>query len=132
MAGKAGYKAVFSVAGVTVGKVKGMTIDFDTNLADASTRDGGGFRGNCPTLSGCTFSGEQLWVEDDTALLAIIQAWLNKTRVLINSTDESGGTGFTFNAHIGTLGKGEPLDDVQTLSFSGSSDGAITPVSIGS
>jgi hypothetical protein len=127
---KAGYRAVITIAGVTVGKARDVQASFETTLADASTRDGNGYRGKCPALSGCSLTIDQLWVEDDTALLAIEQAWLNKTRVAITLVDETGGKGWSFYGYVGTLDKGEPLDDVQTLGCSAESDGEISTVNV--
>jgi hypothetical protein len=130
MACKAGYKAVLTIGGVTVGKARDVTVTMDKTLADASVRDGNGFWGRCPALRGISISADQLWVEDDAGLLAIESAWLNDTLVAIQIVDITGGKGWSFNGYIGTLEKGEPLNDVQTFSFEAESDGTISTVNV--
>ena len=127
MAGTAGYKAVLKLGGVTLGKCQDVNVSFNKTLAEASTRDGEGFRGKCPALKDISVSGTQLWVSDDTGLTTIMSAWFNDTLLAAEVTDIADGTGWTFNCFVGTLGKGEPLDGVQTLSFAIESDGIITP-----
>jgi len=127
---KAGFRAVLTIGGVTVGKARDVTVSMDKTLADASVRDGNGFWGRCPALRGIRISADQLWVEDDAGLLAIESAWFNDTLVAIQVVDISGGKGWSFNGYIGNLEKGEPLDDVQTLSFEAESDGVITQVNV--
>jgi len=129
MAGKSGYKAVISLNGVVLGKTENADATFNKTLAEASTRDGEGFRGKCPALKDIAISGNQLWVPTDAGLLLLLSAWFEDTRVEVVMTDEAAGYGWTFHAFVGTLGKGEPLDGVQTLSYNIESDGKITPLS---
>jgi predicted secreted protein len=127
MAGTAGYIAVISVGSVVIGKAQDVTASFNKTLAEASTRDGEGWRGKCPALKDVSISADQLWVANDAGLQAITSAWFNDTLVNVALADENSGTGWSFKGFIGTLEKGEPLDDVQTLSFTIESDGKVTP-----
>ena len=125
MSGVAGYSAVVTVGGSTVGKARDVQASFETTLADASTRDGAGFRGKCPCLSGCSVTIDQLYVSSDAAVSAIEAAWLGKSLVAVTLAVGDGGS-WSFNGYIGTLDKGEPIDDVETLGCTIDSDGLIT------
>ena len=128
MGGSAGFNAVLTVGGTTIGKARDCTVTLEKTLADASVRDGNGYWGRCPALKGITISCDQLWVADNAGLLAIESAWLNDTLVAFTVVDESGGKGWSFSGYIGTLTKGEPLNDVQTFAFEAESDGTVTTI----
>lgn len=130
--GKPGYNASLSVgvSPTVCGKMKDVTLDQVASAIDISTRDGAGWKKFIQGLKEWSISGEQLWVPDDTAYELIETAFRAGSEIAVSMLDVAGagGHGWTGNAIVTKLGRGEPLDGALVVPVELKGTGALTVV----
>jgi predicted secreted protein len=114
MAPLAGFNAVLTVDGNTVGKASDVELSLGSTEVDISTRDGAGWKAFLQGLKEFSATVDQLWVPTDAALQALRDSWLNGTLLAAVFTDDE-GNGFSGDVFVSAMSKGEPLDDAVTL-----------------
>jgi len=84
---KKGYACQLKVAGVAAGRARDVKLTGDGKEIDVSSRAGAGWKEFLQGLKEWAISVDQVWVADDTQLLALLTAWLNGTTVALRMVD---------------------------------------------
>jgi predicted secreted protein len=127
MAGKAGFRAVLTVGGVTIGKAQDVSPKFEGKEIQTTVREDNGWHTYIQGIKGWTADVDQLWVPDNTSNTTLTNAYLNGTVVAVSMLDED-GYGFSGSAIVTNLEPDEPLEDALTLKATLRGTGALIAV----
>ena len=129
--GVAGFDCELKVGGVTAGKAQNVDITTSRGVIVTTTRDSNGWRSIIPGVAQWNISNDQLWIPSNAALSALLTAYWARAQVAIEALDAD-GYGFSGNAYVTELKRGEPLEDGVTCSITLEGDGALVRVTPGS
>ena len=126
MAGKKAYNCTLTFGGNTIGKAQNVDLDMTADEEETTTRDSAGWKEFLQGLKEWTAPVDNLWVPDNTGLVAIRDAFLNGTQVGVAFKDED-DYGFSGNCIVTSLKMGQPLAEAVTMPVTLRGTGALTP-----
>lgn len=128
-----GTNLIVTVDGNPIGHTTSCTLDIQHNLADASSKDSGGYAEVISAMRSATISFEGLVDYSDDGTTAegvdslIAEGILARTEfVLVFGTTETDDKVYTMNGYLSNLSVSAPSEDTVTYSGSFTSTGAIT------
>lgn len=119
-----GHQMTLSVGGIEVARAQNVDLAMESKMADTTTRQSAGWEESEPAKKSWSVDVEQLYVSTNSALRAIMAAWMNDTKVAVVLTDAEGNT-HTGQAYVKSLKRGEPLDDAVALQGTLQGTGAL-------
>lgn len=101
--------------------VRDITLTIEAGEADVSTRGNDGWKAILATLKGASLEVKAIWDSADTALAAVLTAWLTNATIalaVLDGAKETVGTqGFWADFMVLSVTKGEALEEGQTMDF---------------
>lgn len=102
---------------VELTNARDVTVTPADDEVEVTTRRSAGTKEFVQGLRDITIEGEMINDSTDPGFVAFKNAWLNRQVIGIRALDVANGQGPQFDAIIPTFSRGEPLGDVQTISF---------------
>lgn len=123
MSAKLGTTAQLSYTGshTLISNVRDLKLVMDKNEADVTTRANAGWKATLDGLKDATVEWESIWDSTDTALAAILSAFLNNTTLAFQVMDgaygTSGSQGLVGTFTVTKFERDEPLTEGMKISI---------------
>lgn len=112
----AGFDVTLVYGGETVGKAQNVDLDSSAGEIDVTTRSSNGWKEFIQGLKEWTVAIDQLWIPTDVGLDALRDRFFDGVALAVVLTDPD-GNGFSGDAIVVGMRKGEPLDGACVLPF---------------
>ena len=122
---EAGYEAILTLGGATIGFANDVTLTLRKNLAAANRRSDEGWTRDTPALRGLEATCSGVYAPDAAGFDILLAAWFNDTILAAVFTKAGGATPFACDVLIGNIDFPEPEDDTATISFTLRSQGIV-------
>lgn len=128
-----GKDGVLTVGGVTMGGVKSVSVSYEADEIDVTTRDDNSYTKALPGKRSVSIDVEYNKSETDEAQIGLRTLWLgsdySSKGVVVSCKSGSNGYGVTGTFVLTTLNEEQGMDDVTGCSLSLRNFGAVTQVS---
>lgn len=124
--------AAMATGGTLLGAATSHTLSMQSEMADVTTKDSGGWKEIIPTLKSFTIDVDALLTYDETyGFESLFDALINRTPLYFRlSSEDTGDEKFYGQCYITSLEQNNPMEDATTYTASFEGTGILTRATI--